>query len=66
LNLKCTNGAYYTVSCTQTSANQSSCTCNASLPDGAATGAGFGLNENASFACYDSLATCGFPQIDLK
>jgi len=66
LDVKCTTGAYYTVSCYQTGTAQSSCTCNASLPNGAGTGASFGLNENATFACYDSLAACGFPQIGAK
>jgi len=63
LDVKCTSGAYYSVSCYQTGADQSTCTCNASFPDGSASGGNFGLNENASFACYDSLATCGFPQV---
>lgn len=63
LDVKCTGGAYYNVSCYQTSPDQSSCSCSASLPDGSGSGASFGLNENATFACYDSLAACGFPQV---
>ena len=66
LDVKCTSGAYYTVSCYQTGPEQSNCTCNASLPNGTGTGANFGLNENSTFACYDSLATCGFPDIGAK
>ena len=63
LNMKCTNGAYYSVSCAQTSAATSDCTCVATLPGGASSSAGFGLNESTTFACSDGLATCGFPQI---
>ena len=63
LDVKCNSGAFYSVACYQTSTEQSSCTCNASFPDGSGSGSSFGLNENATFACYDSLATCGFPQI---
>jgi len=66
LDVKCTSGAYYTVSCYQTGPAQSNCTCSASLPNGTGTGANFGLNENSTFACYDSLATCGFPEIGAK
>jgi hypothetical protein len=66
LDVKCTGGAYYTVFCDQTSSAQSTCTCSASFPDGSGTGASFSLNENATFACYDSLSTCGFPEIGAK
>lgn len=63
LDVKCTNGAAYSVRCYETSPDQSNCSCDARLPNGTGSGAGFGLNEGATFACYDSLATCGFPQI---
>ena len=66
LTVKCTNGAFYDVACSQTSPASSDCTCTANLPTGAATQAGFGLNESTTFACYDSLVTCGFPQIGAK
>ena len=66
LKVECTSGAYYTVSCSQTSPDQSSCTCNSIFPNGSGTGANFFLDENATFACYDSLATCGFPQVGAK
>ena len=66
VSVKCDTGAYYSVSCTQSGPAQSNCTCNASLPNGSGSGASFGLNESTTFACYDSLATCGFPQIDPK
>ncbi|MEI9940686.1 MAG: hypothetical protein WDO69_26020 [Pseudomonadota bacterium] len=66
LDVKCDSGAYYSVYCSQTSPAQSSCTCSASFADGSGSGSVFGLNENATFACYDSLATCGFPQTGLK
>jgi hypothetical protein len=63
VDVKCTSGAYYSVSCYETSPDQSSCTCNASFPNGSASGGSFGLNVSATSACYASLATCGFPQI---
>ncbi|HYQ41417.1 MAG TPA: hypothetical protein VER11_05610 [Polyangiaceae bacterium] len=66
LDVKCATGAYYSVSCYQTGSAQSNCTCNASLPNGSGTGANFALNETTTFACYDSLAACGFPQIGAK
>ncbi len=66
LSVKCNTGTYYLVSCYQTSSLQSSCTCSSGSPNGPSTGAGFSLNESVTFACYDSLAACGFPQIGAK
>jgi hypothetical protein len=66
LKVQCTNRASYSVACYQTSPEQSTCTCNADFADGAGSGASFGLNEDATFACYDSLAACGFPDLGLK
>jgi len=64
LDVKCDNGAYYSVRCYEGSPAQSNCSCKASLPGGPGVGVvGFNLNESVTFACYDSLATCGFPQI---
>jgi len=64
LDVKCDNGAYYAVNCFEATPSQSSCTCKASLPGGSGVGVGgFSLNESVTFACYDSLASCGFPQI---
>jgi len=62
LGVKCDNGAYYKVSCAQSSSVASSCTCFSSSADGTSTGSSFNLNEGVAFACYDSLAVCGFPQ----
>jgi len=66
VNLKCDNGAYYTVYCYQTNTDQSSCTCNTTAANGSGSGAVLTLNESVVFACYDSLAACGFPQLGLK
>ena len=62
LGVKCDNGAYYKVSCAQSSSVASSCTCFSGSADGTSTGSSFNLNESVAFACYDSLAVCGFPQ----
>jgi len=66
LQVKCDTGGYYTVSCHQTGPERSSCSCMASLPNGNVTGGGIDLAEGATFACYDTLAACGFPQIGAK
>jgi hypothetical protein len=58
---KCDSGAYYNVNCSQTSANQSSCSCTATFRNGSSTGAGFNLNEAVPFACEDTLAACAAP-----
>jgi hypothetical protein len=66
LDVKCTNGTYYSVACRQTSPTQSSCSCSSSSSSGSASSVGLSLNESITFACYDSLAVCGFPQIGAK
>ncbi|HEY0469200.1 MAG TPA: hypothetical protein VGC79_33640 [Polyangiaceae bacterium] len=66
LNLKCSSGVYYTVSCVESSGNQSNCWCGANLPDGSLSSSSVGLNESVTYACYDSLAACGFPQLGAK
>lgn len=62
VDVMCESGAHYNVYCYATSPDQLSCSCNATYPDGSATGSSFGLNENEAFACEDSLSLCGFPQ----
>ncbi|HET7540292.1 MAG TPA: hypothetical protein VFK05_10495 [Polyangiaceae bacterium] len=62
LAVKCESGAYYNVSCSQTNATQSNCSCSANFPDGSAIGSSLGLNEQATYACSDALTACGFPQ----
>jgi len=66
LNVKCDSGAYYTVSCYQANAEQSSCSCSSMSPDGSGSGSSFSLNESVNVACYDSIAVCGFPQPGLR
>jgi hypothetical protein len=66
LSVKCDSGAYYTVQCRQTNTGDSNCTCQAAVPGQPGVGAGFTLNESVTFACYDSLAACGFPQLGAK
>ncbi|HKO52394.1 MAG TPA: hypothetical protein VJV79_32025 [Polyangiaceae bacterium] len=63
LDVKCDTGAYYSVLCHQTDSGQSSCTCKSGSVNGGSSLAVFNLNEGLTFACYDSLAACGFPQI---
>ena len=64
--VKCENGASYSAVCAQTSPSRASCTCYRTFADGSSAGSSFELNQSEYFACQDTMALCGFPQLGLK
>jgi len=65
LDMKCNDGTHYNVNCNQSGPNVSACSCKST--NGNSGGGGvFSLNESVSFACFDGLSVCGFPQPGFK